>query len=73
MRRGGWARQGALSAAHWLSWKVGIDLGAAREKVRVARSWIFRVWPVGHVMVRRDEAREGFQLSFRTSDKAAWR
>ena len=26
------------SCAHWLNWKCGIDLGAAREKVRVARS-----------------------------------
>ena len=25
------------SCAHWLNWKCGIDLGAAREKVRVAR------------------------------------
>src|SRR5579883_1026133 len=32
----GWARQGALTAAHWLSWRVGLDLGAAREKMRVA-------------------------------------
>src|SRR5579883_925410 len=32
----GWAKQGALTAAHWLSWRVGLDLGAAREKVRVA-------------------------------------
>jgi hypothetical protein len=34
----GWADQGALSCAHWLSWRVGLDLGAAREKVRVARA-----------------------------------
>src|SRR5687768_12774772 len=34
----GWARQGALSMAHWLNWRVGIALGAAREKVRVARA-----------------------------------
>ena len=26
------------SCAHWLSWRVGLDLGAAREKVRVARA-----------------------------------
>src|SRR5579883_3198671 len=32
----GWAKQGALTAAHWLSWRVGLDLGAAREKMRVA-------------------------------------
>ena len=34
---GGWHRAGALSCAHWLSWRVGMDLGAAREKVRVAK------------------------------------
>jgi hypothetical protein len=33
----GWHRQGALSCAHWLNWRVGIAMGAAREKVRVAR------------------------------------
>ena len=27
----GWHRAGALSCAHWLSWRVGMDLGAARE------------------------------------------
>jgi hypothetical protein len=35
-RAGGWHRQGALSCAHWLSWRVGLGLGPAREKVRVA-------------------------------------
>jgi len=34
----GWARHGALSAAHWLNWRCGICLGAAREKVRVAHA-----------------------------------
>ena len=34
----GWARQGALSCAHWLSWRCGIALGAAREKLRVAHA-----------------------------------
>src|SRR5262245_27324225 len=37
-QRGGWGRQGALSCAHWLSWRCGIALGAAREKVRVAQA-----------------------------------
>jgi hypothetical protein len=36
-RLGGWQRTGALSCAHWLAWRVGMRLGAAREKVRVAR------------------------------------
>jgi hypothetical protein len=34
--RGGW--DGARSCAEWLSWRVGLDLGAARERVRVARA-----------------------------------
>jgi hypothetical protein len=36
-RREGWGN-GFLSCAHWLSWRVGLDLGAARERVRVARA-----------------------------------
>jgi hypothetical protein len=35
---GGWHRQGALSCAHWLSWRTGLDLHSAREKVRVAKT-----------------------------------
>lgn len=35
---GGWSGAGVLSCAHWLSWKVGTNLGAAREKVRVAHA-----------------------------------
>ncbi|WP_421863985.1 DUF222 domain-containing protein [Parvibaculum sp.] len=34
----GWATHGALSCAHWLNWRIGLDLGAARERVRVARA-----------------------------------
>lgn len=37
-RREPWGAQGLRSCAHWLNWKLGIDLGAAREKVRVARA-----------------------------------
>ena len=37
-RRGAWQQCGVLSCAHWLNWKCGIDMGAAREKVRVARA-----------------------------------
>jgi len=37
-RRRGWAEWGVKSCAHWLNWKCGIALGAAREKVRVARA-----------------------------------
>src|SRR5439155_15995557 len=35
--RGGW-NTGFRSCADWLSWRVGLDLGAARERVRVARA-----------------------------------
>src|SRR5215510_13197490 len=35
--RGGWHVQGALSCAHWLSWRVGWTLSTARDHVRVAR------------------------------------
>jgi hypothetical protein len=34
---GGW-NTGFRSCAEWLSWRTGLDLGAAREKVRVARA-----------------------------------
>ena len=36
-RREAWAGFGIRSCAHWLNWQCGIALGAAREKVRVAR------------------------------------
>jgi hypothetical protein len=35
--RGGW-NGGFRSCAHWLVWRVGLDAGAAREKMRVARA-----------------------------------
>ncbi len=35
--RRGWEQGGHRSCAHWLSFRTGIDLGAAREKVRTAR------------------------------------
>lgn len=36
--RGGWG-QGFESCAHWLNWRAGLAMGAARERVRVARAW----------------------------------
>ncbi|MFO7551208.1 MAG: DUF222 domain-containing protein [Haliea sp.] len=40
-RRGDWREQGAMrSCAHWLVAHCGITLGAAREKVRVARQLV---------------------------------
>jgi hypothetical protein len=35
---GGWGRAGAVSCAHWLSWRINMKLTAAHEHVRVARS-----------------------------------
>jgi hypothetical protein len=35
--RGGWSN-GFRSCAAWLNWRVGLDMGAARERVRVARA-----------------------------------
>ena len=37
-RRRGWELGGHRSCAHWLHVRTGIDLGAAREKVRTARA-----------------------------------
>jgi hypothetical protein len=37
-RRQGWSDSVTQSCAHWLNWQCGIDLGAAREKVRVAHA-----------------------------------
>jgi len=37
-RRNGWSDGATQSCAHWLNWKCGLAMGAAREKVRVARA-----------------------------------
>jgi hypothetical protein len=37
-RRQGWADNATQSCAHWLNWQCGIDMGAAREKVRTAHA-----------------------------------
>ncbi|HQR54030.1 MAG TPA: DUF222 domain-containing protein [Burkholderiales bacterium] len=37
-RRNGWSDWATHSCAHWLNWQCGIDIGAAREKVRVAHA-----------------------------------
>jgi len=36
--RYGWGDDGVRSCAHWLNWRCGISLTAAREKVRVAHA-----------------------------------
>ena len=40
-RRRGWELGGHRSCAHWLHFRTGIDLGAARQKVRTARALEF--------------------------------
>src|SRR5580693_2923323 len=50
--RGGWD-SGFHSCAHWLCWRVGLDPGAAREKVRVARA--LGVLPLLSAAMRRGE------------------
>jgi hypothetical protein len=37
-RRNGWCDGKLHSCAHWLNFKVGLNLGAAREKIRVAHA-----------------------------------
>ena len=37
-RRHGWSDGATQSCAHWLNWQCGLDMGAAREKVRVAHA-----------------------------------
>ncbi len=39
-RRGGWSDGALHSCAHWLNFKCGLNLGAAREKVRVAHALV---------------------------------
>jgi len=36
--REGWGVSGLKSTAHWLSWRTGMRLGVARDRVRVART-----------------------------------
>ena len=37
-QEGLWQHEGICSCAHWLNWKCGIGMNAAREKVRVANA-----------------------------------
>ena len=37
-QKGLWQLEGICSCAHWLNWKCGIGMNAAREKVRVANA-----------------------------------
>ena len=71
-----WAGPGLMSCAHWLNWKCGIGMNAAREKVRVARalpalpkiSEAFRLGKVSYSKVRAmtrvaDEENEDYLLN----------
>ncbi|MBK7540024.1 MAG: DUF222 domain-containing protein [Myxococcales bacterium] len=53
---GGWYRQGFGTCAHWLSWRVGWDLGTAREHLRVARAL--------HTLPQVSEALSAGQISY---------
>ncbi|MBK7537390.1 MAG: DUF222 domain-containing protein [Myxococcales bacterium] len=53
---GGWYRQGFGTCAHWLSWRVGWDLGTAREHLRVARAL--------HTLPQVSAALSGGQISY---------
>ncbi len=33
-----WAHEGGRSCAHWLNWRCGLSLNAAREKIRVVHA-----------------------------------
>ena len=45
----GWEPEGHRSCAHWLAFRTGIDLGAAREKVRAARALTeISAWSMGN-------------------------
>ena len=55
----GWGGPGMKSCAHWLNWKCGISLGAAREKVRVA-----------HALVDLPLISSAFRLAIRCSEIA---
>jgi len=50
-RRHGWSDGALHSCAHWLNFKCGVDLGAAREKVRVAHA-LTQLPKIGAAMAR---------------------
>jgi hypothetical protein len=50
-RRKGWSDSVTQSCAHWLNWQCGINLGAAREKVRVAHA-LEKLPLIGDAMAR---------------------
>jgi hypothetical protein len=79
-----WCGPGLHSCAHWLNWKCGINLGAAREKVRVAHalsdlpqiSEVFRQGKVSYSKVRAmtrvaTEENEDYLLMIATHGTAA--
>ena len=57
--RQGWGDEGVRSCAHWLNWRCGISLTAAREKLRVA-----------HALQRLPQTREAFASGYLSYSKA---
>ncbi len=58
-RRQGWGDDGVRSCAHWLNWRCGISLVAAREKIRVA-----------HALGKLPKTREAFSTGVLSYSKA---
>lgn len=58
-RRQGWGDEGVRSCAHWLNWRCGISLVAAREKIRVA-----------HALGQLPKTREAFSTGLLSYSKA---
>jgi hypothetical protein len=68
-RRQGWSDAMTHSCAHWLNWQCGVDLGAAREKVRVANA-LDGLPKIGAAMGReeRQQARRSVSYCFDDED-----
>jgi len=58
-RRQGWGYDGVRSCAHWLNWRCGITMSAAREKVRT-----------GHALGNLPQTREAFAAGLLSYSKA---
>jgi hypothetical protein len=68
-RRAGWSDGLTKSCAHWLNWQCGIDLGAAREKVRVAHA-LEKLPKIGAAMERGQLSYSKVRAITRVADEA---
>lgn len=68
-RRTGWNDGLTQSCAHWLNWKCGIDMGAAREKVRVAHA-LEQLPAIGDAMGRGELSYSKVRALTRVADPA---